>query len=189
MTENIIKPKQIRVEDEVLFKKFFLDHYDGMFRYCMTLVQNQADSEDIVQTVFTDFWQGKDNLIIHTSVQAYLYKSVFYMSMNRVKKSKVTDKYISSLSKMDERTSSSDPAIFQEVNEKVNEAINSLPEQCRKIFSLSRFEGMKYQQIADQLDLSVKTIENQMGKALKILRIHLSDYLHFIIVNLLIFFR
>ncbi|MBK8056056.1 MAG: RNA polymerase sigma-70 factor [Saprospiraceae bacterium] len=188
MSDIIPQIKHLRVEDKALFEQIFSDHYDGMFRYCMTMVQNQSDAEDIVQSVFMDFWQDKHKLVIHTSIQAFLYKSVYFKCMNRIKREKVSQKYIASVSSQDANTSDSDPAILQEVTEKINEAIDALPDQCRKIFTLSRYEGMRYQEIADHMKLSIKTIENQMGKALKNLRIHLSDYLQVIIFNLLIFF-
>lgn len=188
MSDIIPQIKHLRVDDKALFEQSFSDHYDGMFRYCMTMVQNQSDAEDIVQSVFMDFWQDKHKLVIHTSIQAFLYKSVYFKCMNRIKREKVSHKYIASISAQDENTADSDPAILQEITEKIAEAIDALPDQCRKIFTLSRYERMRYQEIADHMQLSIKTIENQMGKALKNLRIHLSDYLQVIIFNLLIFF-
>jgi RNA polymerase sigma-70 factor (ECF subfamily) len=67
--------------------------------------------------------------------------------------------------------------LVKELEEKLRQAMNALPQQCRTIFQLSRFEGLKYQEIADQLGISIKTVENQMGKALKQLRVKLIDYL------------
>jgi RNA polymerase sigma-70 factor (ECF subfamily) len=72
--------------------------------------------------------------------------------------------------------------LVKELEEKLRDAMNALPQQCRTIFQLSRFEGLKYQEIADQLGISVKTVENQMGKALKQLRVKLIDYLPIFLV-------
>ena len=69
------------------------------------------------------------------------------------------------------------PEAHQELSQKIQTAISSLPKQCRYIFELSRFEELKYREIADQLQISVKTVETQMGKALKILRLQLAEYL------------
>jgi RNA polymerase sigma-70 factor (ECF subfamily) len=70
-----------------------------------------------------------------------------------------------------------DHAALRELREKIDEALNELPEQCRTIFQMSRYEDMRYREIADRLNISVKTVENQLGKALKILRTRLADYL------------
>ena len=88
-----------------------------------------------------------------------------------------------------EESHSADRLSSRDLEEKIRQALNELPEQCRTIFQLSRFESMKYQEIAGQLGLSVKTVENQMGKALKRMRIKLAEYLPFVIflINLLKF--
>ena len=75
--------------------------------------------------------------------------------------------------------------MLSELEQQINKALNELPEQCRTIFQMSRFEELKYQEIADRLGLSIKTIENQMGKALKILRVKLVDYLPILAVFLI----
>jgi RNA polymerase sigma-70 factor (ECF subfamily) len=75
--------------------------------------------------------------------------------------------------------------LVKELEEKIRDAMNALPQQCRTIFQLSRFEGLKYQEIADQLGISIKTVENQMGKALKQLRVKLIDYLPVFLLALL----
>jgi RNA polymerase sigma-70 factor, ECF subfamily len=188
MTDNLRQIGNRITTDKSLFEQSFRDHYDGMYRYCMTMVRDQADAEDIVQSVFTDFWQDRHKIDIHTSIQAYLYKGVYFKCMNRIKRDKVTQKYITTLPTDDGSSAQSDPAILEEVSVKITKSIEALPEQCRKIFTLNRYDGMRYQEIADHLQLSVKTIENQMGKALKILRINLSDYLHVSIFHFLTYF-
>jgi len=188
MCDNIIPLSSKKILDNALFEQSFTAHFDGMFRYCMTMVNDQAEAEDIVQAVFTDLWQDRHKIEIHTSIQAFLYKAVYFKCMNRIKHEKVNQKYMASIPQENHQISESNPALLMEVNMMINEAVDALPEQCRKIFSMSRYEGMRYQEIADHLQLSVKTIENQMGKALKSLRIHLADYLQVIIFNLITFF-
>ena len=189
MSESISPLIEVRKMDEKLFEESFQNHFDGMFRYCHTMVNDQEEAEDIVQSVFADLWQDRHKIEFHTSIQAYLYKGVYFKCMNRIKRQKVNKRFTSrytyqSSNLIDE----GNPAIFEDVNQKVNEAIAALPDQCRKIFTLSRSNGMKYQEIADHLQLSIKTIENQMGRALKSLRDNLADYLHLIIINLISFF-
>lgn len=188
MSDNIIPLSPKIILDHALFEQSFTTHFDGMFRYCLTMVKDQPEAEDIVQAVFTELWQDRHKTEIHTSIQAFLYKGVYFKCMNRIKHDKVNQKYIASLPQESHQISDSNPALLMEINLMVNEAVDALPEQCRKIFSLSRYEGMRYKEIADHMQLSIKTIENQMGKALKSLRIHLADYLQVIIFNLITFF-
>jgi RNA polymerase sigma-70 factor, ECF subfamily len=188
MSDNIIPLTPRKILDEAQFERAFKDHFDGMFRYCMTMVKDSLDAEDIVQSVFTDLWNDKEKLEFHTSIQAFLYKGIYFKCMNRIKREKVSQKYNNSLPLNETGAIESNPAILDEVHTKINEAVNALPEQCRKIFTLNRYDGFRYKEIADHLGLSIKTIENQMGKALKSLRIHLADYLQVIIFNLITFF-
>jgi RNA polymerase sigma-70 factor, ECF subfamily len=165
------------------FEQWFSDYYDGMFRYCQTMIKDQDEAEDIIQSVFMDIWKDRESLEIHSSIQAYLYKGVYFKCMNKIKSEKVAQKYVHQKS---DAYSHGDPAIYEEVASLIDEGINALPEQCRKIFLLSRFEGLRYNEIAIKLNLSPKTIENQMGKALKTMRAALSEYLQIIVVNILI---
>ena len=125
----------------------------------------------------------KDTLEIQTSLKAYLYRAVHNAGLNRVKQNAVRKTYAAdarfTMSLYTDETGEPD-----ELKEKINQAIDHLPEQCGKIFRMSRFEEMKYQEIADALDISVKTVENQMGKALKILRETLRDYLSVLLIIL-----
>lgn len=180
---HIISMPENKTITTELFEYWFRSYYDGMHRYCYTMTRSQSEAEDVVQAVFMDLWNDRHKIEIHTSVQAYLYKGVYYKCMNKAKHQKIERKYLAGI--QEQSYSKGDPAVESEVVQKINQAIESLPDQCKKIFLLSRNEGLKYLEIADTLNLSVKTIENQMGKALKILRVALSDYLNFIVFTIL----
>jgi RNA polymerase sigma-70 factor (ECF subfamily) len=180
---SAIKMQQIVTINKAKFEEVFRDYYDGLFRYCNTMITEKEEVEDIVQNVFVDLWQQRDKLQIHTSLQAYLYKSVFFKCLNRLKHDKVVRKY-QDLAVYQESTVESDPVIIKEVAEKIKITTESLPEQCRKIFLMSRQDGLKYNEIAQALGLSPKTIENQMGKALKTMRNALVEYLNLIILTI-----
>ena len=130
------------------------------------------------------FWEKKESIQVDTSLKAYLYRSVRNACLNEIKRQKVRKLHADSLQADGEPQSqpSDHLAIRQELEEKIQEALQALPEQCRLIFKMSRFEELKYQEIADQLNLSIKTVENQMGKALKIMRTQLKDYLPLITI-------
>ncbi len=182
---KVVNMQLVKLVNKANFEQWFNDYYDGMLRYCQTMIRDVNEAEDIVQSVFMDVWNDRAGLEIHTSVQAYLYKGVYFKCMNKIKAEKVATKYVQQ--KSDVHTQG-DPAIYEEVAALIDEGISALPEQCRKIFMLNRFEGMRYNEIATKLNLSPKTIENQMGKALKTMRAALSEYLQIIVVNILIYF-
>ena len=104
--------------------------------------------------------------------------------MNKIKHDKVASKYSNAISNSESK-SVTDTLIIQEITDKIKETIESLPEQCRKIFSMSRMDGLRYNEIAEKLNLSPKTIENQMGKALKAMRVALSEYIQIIVLTIL----
>ncbi len=113
------------------------------------------------------------------SVSAYLYRSVYNESLNYLKHQKVRSAYRQHVGyTMKNETENAGKRLqLKELEGKLAQAMNDLPEQCRTIFQLSRFEELRYREIADRMGLSVKTVENQMGKALKILRVKLVDFL------------
>ncbi len=184
MNENDIPDRSNAPIDVSAFKQIFLEYYEGVFRYALTILKDAEDAEDTVQTVFTELWNDRNTIIIHTSVQAFLYKAVYFKCMNKLKHKKVVQKFVMAGIRSEEQVHS-DSMIYAEIVDTVRQTIQKLPEQCRKIFTMSRFEGLKYNDIAKELQLSPKTVENQMGKALRTMRIALSDYLKFIIIILI----
>ena len=135
-------------------------------------------AEEMVQEVFVKFWEKCESIAPDSSVKSYLYRSVHNTCLNYIKHLKVRDNYRQHmLVKMEtEPHNLYDEDDGLNLERKIYDAIDELPPQCQKIFKLSRFEGLKYQEIADHLGLSIKTIEVQMGKALKVLREKLKVY-------------
>jgi RNA polymerase sigma-70 factor (ECF subfamily) len=119
-------------------------------------------------------------------VVAYLYRAVHNESLNYLKHKKVVSIYQSQSARdMKAQTDSASRSVFlKDLEINLHQALNELPEQCRIIFQMSRFEELKYREIADKLEISVKTVENQMGKALKLLRMKLADFLVLIIISI-----
>ena len=169
------------------FEQLFKEHFKSLYSYAYTIVKDEAAAEEIVQNVFYKIWDKNKQPDIRTSVKAYLYKAVYHDSLNYLKHLRVRARYKSQVMHQhnDEGAPASGKVLLKELEEKLREAMNGLPEQCRTIFQMSRFDGLKYQEIASQLGISMKTVENQMGKALKLLRVKLIDYLPIIILSLL----
>ena len=116
------------------------------------------------------------------SISAYLYRAVHNESLNYIKHQQVRSSHTLHVAynMKNEVEHRAKQVIAAELEKKIHSALNELPEQCRTIFQMSRFDEMKYREIADKLGISVKTVENQMGKALKLLRMKLVEFLTFI---------
>ncbi len=167
--------------NEKVFEEIFKTHFKNLHAYACTILKDASDAEEMVQQVFYKMWEKKTALEIHTSIKAYLYRSVHNECMNHIKHQKIKSAHHQySLSREKQMVEKNDPAkrlTGNELEKKIYAALNELPEQCRTVFQMSRFESLKYQEIAFQLGISVKTVEAQMGKALKRLRLSLVEYL------------
>ena len=165
---------EIRNGSEEAFNKAFVLYYSRLCFFSDRILHDFDLSRSIVQQVFVDLWIKRERLLV-TSLQAYLYNSTRNASLDVLKHKKVESRYLSSLEK-NESVEETDLIEEAELAGRINSAIQNLPEKCREIFLLCRFEGLKYSEIADQLNISVKTVEMQISIALKKLRKDLSDY-------------
>lgn len=166
-----------RTDTAAVFEQVFKEHYKNLHAYACSILKDSDEAEEMVQNVFYKLWEKRDKMSELQSVQAYLYRSVYNECMNYVKHEKVKQAHEAhAVHQGNISTPMADAAEAKELETRIAEAMNSLPEQCRTIFQMSRFEELKYREIADKMGLSIKTIENQMGKALKILRTKLADY-------------
>lgn len=170
--------QELIVDKELAFEKVFREYFKGLHAYAATIIRDEAQAEEIVQQVFVRLWEKDGLKNIRDSVASYLYRSVYNDSLNYLKHLKVRAAHQSYVQhRGDSDNHSEEQVSYKELQRRLDTAINELPEQCRTIFQLSRFEELKYKEIADRLGISVKTVENQMGKALRVLRQKLADYL------------
>jgi RNA polymerase sigma-70 factor (ECF subfamily) len=166
------------VNREIVFERAFKEHFKALHAYAFTIIRDEENAEEIVQNVFFKLWEKKDQIDEITSLKAYLYRATYNDSLNFLKHNKVRAAYETyAKATSSDRDDAVDTLSTKELHAKIDKALNELPEQCRTIFQMSRFEELKYREIAEQLNLSVKTVENQMGKALKVLREKLADCL------------
>ena len=165
--------------DEFAFEQVFKSHFKNLHAYAFTILKDEDEAEEMVQNVFFKLWDRNETISITGSITAYLYRAVHNESLNYIKHQKVRSKHSLHVaySMKNETDNASKKVLGTELEGRLHAALNNLPEQCRTIFQLSRFDELKYREIADQLGISVKTVENQMGKALKILRTKLVDFL------------
>ena len=170
--------------DITAFEMLFRTYYQPLCNYAYTFVQDRDEAEEIVQSAFLSVWEKRESLEIRTAVKPYLYAMVRNACLNVIKHEKIKQLHVEGELAMAERSieSVSRTVMASELEGRISNAMEKLPGQCRLIFKLSRFEELKYAEIAAQLNISVKTVENQMGKALKIMREELRDYLPLLIV-------
>jgi RNA polymerase sigma-70 factor, ECF subfamily len=168
-------------QDEAAFEQVFKTHFKKLHAYACTIIKEDTAAEEVVQQVFFKLWERSKGLSISGSIAAYLYRAVYNESLNYLKHQKVQSQYQQHVTHTMKNESYSPGKKFsmKELDEQLSKAMNELPEQCRTVFQLSRFEELRYREIADHLGISVKTVENHMGKALKILRTKLVEFLPF----------
>lgn len=185
MAENqeIALFEQIQSGDKTAFDQLFRIYYQYLCNYAFQIIKEIEAAEEIVQDVFVGLWEKKETVDIHTSPKSYLFRSVHNRCLNQIKHIDIRERYKAH----NERVighSENEVAIEAEENElavMIQKSIDELPPERKKIFKLSREQGLKNREIADQLGISVKTVENQMGKALKYLRVQLADYIHLLL--------
>ena len=169
----------IRRGDEQAFETTFRQYYPRLCNYVASLLKDDEEAEEVVQTVFLTIWEKRQDLEITLSLKSYLYRAVHNHCLNRFKHASVREVHREHTLHFSSESYESVTEVIHanELEERIEKAVSILPEQCQKAFRMSRFEELKYQEIADQLGISIKTVENQIGKALKILRVELADYL------------
>jgi len=176
--------KALKEGDETAFEMMFKRHYEGLCNYAYTFLRDRDEAEEVVQSTFISVWEKKQNINIETSLKSYLFRAVRNSCLNAIKHAKIKKKHAEDVvgSAESSHDAVSQGIISIELDQKIGEAMMALPEQCRLIFKLSRFEELKYAEIAEQLNISIKTVENQIGKALKIMREQLKEYLPVLII-------
>lgn len=164
---------------------YFRNLYQPLCNYAYSFLNDREEAEEIVQASFLTVWEKREALHVNTSAKSYLYAMVRNASLNVIKHQKIKQKHAVEASYQNEGYDGvMETVTSTELEKRIHQAIELLPEQCRLVFKLSRFEELKYQEIATQLEISVKTVENHMGKALKLMREHLKDFLPVVIAFL-----
>lgn len=166
------------IVEETNFEQLYRQHFTSLYRYAYSVVQDEAQAEGIVQNVFLKLWDKRDTLRIHTSWHAYLFRATYHEALNAAKRQQVRMRFAHQRQSPDTASQESD----RELATHLEKALLELPEKCRTVFQLSRFEDLKYHEIAQRLGISIKTVEAHMGKALRVLRVQLADFLSLLIL-------
>ncbi|WP_185154468.1 RNA polymerase sigma-70 factor [Fulvivirga sp. M361] len=179
--DNIIS--EIKSGSKPAFEKAFRQYYGALLNFAKGMLKDEDAAEEHVQEVFIKLWEMRDKLKPDLKLFPYLLTSVRNRCLNQVKHKQVEQKYINYTQKQyrDQVLSYSDYDIEDEIIEKLQYSITLLPDKCREVFHLSRFEGFSHKQIAEKLKISTKTVENHITKAMKIIRKEL-----LVIMNILV---
>jgi RNA polymerase sigma-70 factor (ECF subfamily) len=170
--------RKIQRGDINSFEKLFHRFYPGLCGYAESLVGKREIAEEVVQDVFYNVWKNRETLRINRSWQSYLYRSIYNNSMMHLRKMR-REHPMDERNTFDYEVDTPDPSELMqlnEVSELVARTLEDLPDRTREIFRLNRQEGLKYREIAKKLSISIKTVEANMGKALKALRKSLEKY-------------
>lgn len=181
-TDILKKEKQLFFEfqqgNSTLFDYFFDKYYQGLCVYAYRLLKSETEAEDLVQDFFVRILENHKHIFIDSSVKSYFLRSVHNRCLDTLDHRKVKtthERFRIMMLKEDELQEY--PLLDSELTQQIEKAIKKLPENIRGTFILNRFDGLSYQQIATQENVSVKTIEYRISKALSLLRKELGDYL------------
>ncbi|HKL38782.1 MAG TPA: RNA polymerase sigma-70 factor [Bacteroidales bacterium] len=164
------------------YERVFRDYYEELCYYANRYLKDLDLSEEAVQDVFFRIWKKRHTLHITESLKSYLYTSTRNKCLKMIRSQQMADKYSQYMKNTARQNVSTpiDELNAAELNKLIERTIKELPERTREIFSLNRYQGLKYSEIAEKLSISVKTVEANMGKALKLFRKNLDEYLRVI---------
>ena len=168
------------------FEQLFKEHFQHLCNFALQFVQDPDTAQDICQKVFISVWEKREEIDPEQSIKSYLFTSVRNRSLNYLRdqkkyRSQILDIDCADFELVEEEE---DQFALEELKEKIDAALSTLPEKCRLVFEMSRYQNMKYREIAEELGIAQKTVEAHMSKAMKSLREQLDDYLLVILIIL-----
>jgi RNA polymerase sigma-70 factor (ECF subfamily) len=177
MTRDSVIIRRIRQGDAAQFEKLFRSSYVSLVRYAKTILKDHDTSEEIVQDLFFRLWQDKKKIKIESSLNGYLFRSVHNNCLHWIEHNRVVEKHAQEMANKhsENMENPAEEIQYKELQSKIARILERLPERCGKIFCMNRFEGLKYAEIAEKLSVSVKTVEANMGRALKEFRNALTE--------------
>ena len=160
--------KAIKVSGNSGFKEFCRIYYEPLFHFLWRKTRNEQTAMDLVQELFLNVWKNRENLDESRSIKAYLYRSANNLAINHLEKKSLKQTYfVENVATEEQIPGTDNKRNFQEY---VEDCFASISEEQRIVFILNKFEGLKYAEIAETLNISIKTVESRMNKTLKILR-------------------
>ncbi|MBK8704842.1 MAG: RNA polymerase sigma-70 factor [Saprospiraceae bacterium] len=168
----------LKSDSEAAIEWMFKRYYAFLCQTVYKIIPNGDVAEDIIQELFADLWRKREQLEFTGSIQGYLRRAAVNKTLNFIRDNKFRFEEEEQIAQMPSNHSPAGALVeMTELQEAIDKAVDALPERCRIVFALSRFEQFSHQEIAQQLGISVKTVENQITKALRILRDELEPYI------------
>ena len=170
--------ERLKTGDQAAFDSMFRAHYAHLVAFAYGMLRDRAAAEDIAQEVMLELWRRRADLSIFESLRAYLLRATRNRSLNQLRHANVARRAEPQI--VGEETvnaTGTSRLVADELRDAIASAIAELPPACREVFELSRARGLRYSEIATTLGISVKTVESQMGKALRHLRTRLAAWL------------
>ena len=178
--------ERVRKGDEKAFEMLFRTYYKSLCLFAFRILKDDEVAEEIVQDIYYYLWEKRENLELTTSVKSYLFKSVYNNSLKYLRHQKIVKNYESRVSKDDQMFDiQENHAEIGEITHIIKLTLEQVPVRTREIFELNRNEGLKYQEISDKLEISIKTVEAHMTSILKLFRENLKDYMVLILLFLI----
>jgi len=167
----------VKTLDKGAFEKLFRSYFTPLCSFSQKYVNDLDEAKDIVHNVFINLWNKREEIDMETSLKSYLFQGVYNRSLNYIRDHKKLVQFDTpqSEAELSQYVESRDHLESNEAESRINRALDDLPEKCKEIFLMNRFDGLKYREIAEKLNISIKTVETQMSRALKTLRERLSD--------------
>lgn len=173
--------ESIKSSNQGVFELVFKYYYSGLVVYADQIIKDLVISEDIVQSVFMKLWETRETIEIR-SFRSYFIQCVKNRCIDHLRSQQVKQRFDNRIPEAANLVIGEDLWTKNELNELIERAVDNLPPRCREIFLMSRFENLKIAEIAEKLKISKRTVETQISKALKILRVKLVDYLSILVL-------
>lgn len=160
----------VKKNDKAAFSELFNRLYTLLCLFSKRYTNDMTTAKEIVQDIFIYLWENRYGIKINKSIKAYLLQSVRYNSIRRIKNNAKSNILMNEVPDIQDDKSYNDHLEYAELQNQILKAVDSLPEQCQRVFSMNRFEELSYKEIAGLLNISVKTVEAHISKALRIIR-------------------
>ena len=167
---------KIRSGDMKAFERVFREYYAPLTLYSQSFLQDKDTAEEVVQELFYHLWTNREQTEIKTSLKSYLYQSVRNRSLKVIRHQMVKQKHADFVLGYSSEATHENEIEAKELQKVITAILSKLPEKCSLIFRMNRFEGLKYREIAEELSISVKTVEANMSRALTLLRNEMAGY-------------
>lgn len=166
---------EIQSGNRIVYEAVFRKYYQMLCAFGYSKLKDADSAEEIVQEVFVKLWEKRIDLEI-SNFKSYLFSSVNNTILNHFKHQAVRREHAAEMKVVQESFSENTETEYNELEQKLHLLINEMPEARKKVFRMVKMEGLKYKETAEKLGISVKTVENQMGKALKYLKVNLKEF-------------